>query len=105
MYIHTTIVSRVPFSGSWAPTVAKKTHYPMRFVDPSGWQVEEDQADALRRIDNFMENYSSPSFFKNIDKASFGKNLKSIISDPTTIQQGKNGTCGAAAALKYLSFL
>ena len=56
---------------------------------------------ALRLVDLFLQS-DTASVFPNIPKEVFVKDLKAHLTNPTSIQQGGNGTCGAAALLKYM---
>ena len=58
---------------------------------------------ALNSIDVFEKQNKNSKFFSNIPKNKLIESLRSHIQNPIKIQQGKNGTCGAAAICKYLA--
>ena len=76
---------------------------PIVFFDPNGMEEDDDKKiSALKSINQF-EQSTTQTVFKNIPKEKFIKDLRNHINNPRTIQQGNNGTCGAAAISKYLA--
>ena len=72
---------------------------PIRLIDPDGCG-DKDKAKTV--INDFANNQTS-TVFPNISKETFINDLNKQINDPSTIRQGKNGTCGAAALCKYMA--
>ena len=58
---------------------------------------------ALNKIDAFSKSGEVSKFFTNLSKDKFVESLKLHINNPIKINQGTNGTCGAAAICKYLA--
>lgn len=58
---------------------------------------------ALNKILSFSKNGENSKFFTNLSKEEFVESLKKHINNPIEINQGSNGTCGAAAICKYLA--
>ena len=56
---------------------------------------------ALNKIDAFSKSGEVSKFFTNLSKDKFVESLKLHINNPIKINQGTNGTCGAAAICKY----
>ena len=54
-------------------------------------------------IDVFRRSHLTDVAYPNISKEKFAKALERHISNPSKVQQGKNGTCGAAVICKYLA--
>ena len=75
---------------------------PIVFFDPNGMEDDAKKKSALKSINQF-EQSTTQTVFKNIPKEKFIKDLRNRINNPRTIQQGENGTCGAAAISKYLA--
>ena len=61
------------------------------------------KAAALERITDFQNNGTNTNFFLNIPKTEFVNQLNDQINNPSIIQQGGNGTCGAAVICKFLA--
>ena len=73
---------------------------PIVLMDPTGMA---DKDDARKIVNEFLANKNTTSVFKNIPKSVFVKDLLKQINDPSSIKQGNNGTCGAAALSKYMA--
>ena len=75
---------------------------PVKLVDPNGMEYGNPIEDALKVIRNF-EHSITTSVFRNIPKSKFIEDLTQHIIEPVSIQQGENGTCGAAVLSKYMA--
>ena len=75
---------------------------PVKLVDPNGMEYGNPIEDALKVIRNF-EHSITTSVFRNIPKSKFIEDLTQHINNPASIQQGGNGTCGAAVLSKYMA--
>ena len=75
---------------------------PVELVDPKGMEYGNPIEDALKVISDF-EHSTTTSVFRNIPKSKFIEDLTQHINDPASIQQGGNGTCGAAVLSKYMA--
>jgi RHS repeat-associated protein len=75
---------------------------PIKLVDPNGMEYGNPIEDALKVISDF-EHSTTTSVFRNIPKSKFIEDLTQHINDPASIQQGGNGTCGAAVLSKYMA--
>ena len=74
---------------------------PILLVDKTGMGDEPHRSNALAIIDKFSKEKTSTAF-PYISKDKFIKDLTYQIKHPTSVQQGANGTCGAAAISKYM---
>ena len=75
---------------------------PIILFDPDGMEDKDKKTKALEAISLF-EHTKTETVFKNIPKEQFIRDLRNQINNPNTVQQGRNGTCGAAAISKYLA--
>ena len=75
---------------------------PVKLVDPNGMEYGNPIEDALKVIRNFELSITT-SVFRNIPKSKFIEDLTQHIIEPVSIQQGENGTCGAAVLSKYMA--
>ena len=69
---------------------------------PNGMEYGNPIEDALKVIRNFELSITT-SVFRNIPKSKFIEDLTQHIIEPVSIQQGENGTCGAAVLSKYMA--
>ena len=75
---------------------------PIILFDPDGMEDKDKKTKALEAISLF-EHTKTETVFKNIPKEQFIRDLRNQINNPNTVQQGGNGTCGAAVISKYLA--
>ena len=75
---------------------------PINYVDPTGMDPKSSTEEALKLVDDYASDVNRTSVFKNISKTDFILSLRNCLENPKGIQQGKNGTCGAAVLLKYM---
>ena len=104
-----------PMAGAFTSPDAKAIDYkwlspysfcggdPINYTDPTGMAPNSSMEDALNLIDDYASDGSRSSVFKNISKADFTSSLRARLENPSSINQGKNGTCGAAVILKYMA--
>lgn len=57
---------------------------------------------ALRMLSLFSENDTYSTKFSNLSKQKFVTALRNLINNPSKVQQGANGTCGAAVLCKFI---
>ena len=75
---------------------------PIILFDPDGMEDKDKKTKALEAISLF-EHTKTETVFKNIPKEQFIRDLRNQINNPNIVQQGGNGTCGAAVISKYLA--
>ena len=75
---------------------------PILLVDKTGMGDGSHRKNALTIIDKFAKEKKTSTVFPYISKNKFVEDLTYQIKHPTSVQQGTNGTCGAAAISKYM---
>ena len=75
---------------------------PILLVDKTGMGDGSHRDNALTIIDKFAKEKKTSTVFPYISKNKFVEDLTYQIKHPTSVQQGTNGTCGAAAISKYM---
>lgn len=71
-------------------------------VTRNGRSVSESE-EANRMIDEFESEGQGATVFPYISRASFATALRRHVANPSTVNQGRNGTCGAAVICKFMA--
>lgn len=58
---------------------------------------------ALNKINSFDKNGEASKVFTKLPKERFAEGVRLHINNPAKVNQGSNGTCGAAVICKYLA--
>lgn len=69
---------------------------------PSTSEEQKKKNRALYYVSQFSKVNSHSTKFNNLSKEKFVQSLTKLINSPSLVQQGRNGTCGAAVLCKFL---